>query len=209
MLWTFLDFLDKTSVKAPNKQFHLALLQPYRLCCLLAISFIHVSFMSKQVIPDASCFLYTVNTPRKLVRRQAEESSHWFCSKLKFITLDGIAKVKVIVFPALVLGPDILFSFWVIFTWAATSHFSICRDYWLLLIHESYYTMCGAIKKCKTKTTGLEAYLQTSSSHWTCGEQCVFPDQLQVVIGGCWQSLWNWLLKPHTLRPRCWSVTHW
>lgn len=66
--------------------------------------------MSKQVIPDASCFLYTVNTPRKLVRRQAEESSHWFCSQLKFITLDGIAKVKVIVFPALVLGPDILFS---------------------------------------------------------------------------------------------------
>lgn len=105
-----LDFLDKTSVKAPNKQFHLALPQPYRLCCLLAISFIHVSFMSKQVIPDASCFLYTVNTPRKLVRRQAEESSHWFCSQLKFITLDGIAKVKVIVFPALVLGPDILFS---------------------------------------------------------------------------------------------------
>lgn len=110
-----LDFLDKTSVKAPNKQFHLALPQPYRLCCLLAISFIHVSLMSKQVIPDASCFLCTVNTPRKLVRRQAEESSHWFCSKLKFITLDGIAKVKVIIFPALVLGPDILFiffSFW-------------------------------------------------------------------------------------------------
>lgn len=59
-------------------------------------------------------FLYTVNTPRKLVRRQAEESSHWFCSKLKFITLDGIAKVKIIVFPALVLGPDILFIYFLV-----------------------------------------------------------------------------------------------
>lgn len=52
----------------------------------------------------------------------------------------------------------------------------------LLLIHESYYTMCGEIKKGKTKTTGLQTYLQTSSSHWSCGEQCVFPDQLQVTL---------------------------